>query len=304
MTALLRDAERHGVAGDHARRLLGLGASGEAEAPDPGPLTEREIEVLMLLTGELSGHQVFTVGIGGAIFGDGELTVALRRTRGPDTRRRRGRQDRHSRRTGPRLGAAARTPVRCPSHPRIHARRPRPAHRRSTRVTAHPRFGDERVGRSRATASSRLDRRSPAMTSESRWSQQRPPTGGPGLAHTAGRRVRPSAAGGLPQPVHRSPWVQRTPVVFPGFAGRTPRPGTARSRRPRSSPSSRTRCAPRTSGVRRPSAAPQEFSTTTSPVVDYGSRHELSSAAAHRCRPGPFGDGGSPRLGADATFAS
>ncbi len=61
MTALLRDAELHGFAGDHPRRLLGLGASGVAEAPDPGqagPLTEREIQVLRLLAGELSGPQI------------------------------------------------------------------------------------------------------------------------------------------------------------------------------------------------------------------------------------------------------
>ncbi len=61
MVALLRDAEHHGVAGDHARRLLGLGASGDAVAPDAGqagPLTEREIQVLRLLAGELSGPQI------------------------------------------------------------------------------------------------------------------------------------------------------------------------------------------------------------------------------------------------------
>jgi LuxR family maltose regulon positive regulatory protein len=61
MTALLRDAEHHGVAGDHARRLLELGASGNAVAPDAGqtgPLTEREIQVLRLLAGELSGPQI------------------------------------------------------------------------------------------------------------------------------------------------------------------------------------------------------------------------------------------------------
>jgi LuxR family maltose regulon positive regulatory protein len=65
MTALLRDAEHHGVA--HARRLLGLGAPLDPEAPDPGrpsepssagPLTERERQVLGLLDSELTGPQI------------------------------------------------------------------------------------------------------------------------------------------------------------------------------------------------------------------------------------------------------
>lgn len=66
MMALLRDAEHQGVACDHARRLLSLGASAEAEPPDSGqptapsadPLTERERQVLRLLDGELSGPQI------------------------------------------------------------------------------------------------------------------------------------------------------------------------------------------------------------------------------------------------------
>ncbi|WP_240157301.1 LuxR C-terminal-related transcriptional regulator [Pseudonocardia broussonetiae] len=61
MTALLRDAEQHDVGGDHARRLLSLGASFDAVAPaagQAGPLTEREIQVLRLLAGELSGPQI------------------------------------------------------------------------------------------------------------------------------------------------------------------------------------------------------------------------------------------------------
>jgi len=65
MMGLLRDAKHQGVAGDHARRLLSLGAS--PEAPDSGqrpaplsadPLTERELQVLRLLDSELSGPQI------------------------------------------------------------------------------------------------------------------------------------------------------------------------------------------------------------------------------------------------------
>jgi len=67
MVELLREAERQGVAGDHARRLLRLSTSVRAEAPDPGQrpapsssdrLSERELQVLRLLDTELSGPQI------------------------------------------------------------------------------------------------------------------------------------------------------------------------------------------------------------------------------------------------------
>jgi LuxR family transcriptional regulator, maltose regulon positive regulatory protein len=67
MMELLRDAEHQGAGGDHARRLLSLGASPEAEAPDSGQpptqssadaLSERELQVLRLLDSELSGPQI------------------------------------------------------------------------------------------------------------------------------------------------------------------------------------------------------------------------------------------------------
>ncbi|WP_246527220.1 LuxR C-terminal-related transcriptional regulator [Pseudarthrobacter albicanus] len=66
MMGLLRDATRHGIAGNHAHRLLGLGASAEAQAPGPGqrplstadPLSGRELQVLRLLASELSGPQI------------------------------------------------------------------------------------------------------------------------------------------------------------------------------------------------------------------------------------------------------
>jgi LuxR family maltose regulon positive regulatory protein len=68
MVELLRAAEHQGLAGgDHARRLLSLVASPEAEAPDSGhppapssadPLSERELQVLRLLDSELSGPQI------------------------------------------------------------------------------------------------------------------------------------------------------------------------------------------------------------------------------------------------------
>jgi LuxR family maltose regulon positive regulatory protein len=61
MTALLRDTGHHGVAGDHARRVLGLGASAEPEHPAPSSadlLTERELEVVRLLGGELNGPEI------------------------------------------------------------------------------------------------------------------------------------------------------------------------------------------------------------------------------------------------------
>ncbi len=64
MRGLLRDAEHHGVAAGHARRLLRLGASSEPPATAPGPgravelLTERELQVLRLLDSELNGPQI------------------------------------------------------------------------------------------------------------------------------------------------------------------------------------------------------------------------------------------------------
>jgi LuxR family maltose regulon positive regulatory protein len=61
MAGLLRDAEYHGVAVDHVRRLLGFGAPQPSPSPVPpsaGPLTERELQVLRLLSGELSGPQI------------------------------------------------------------------------------------------------------------------------------------------------------------------------------------------------------------------------------------------------------
>ena len=67
MLSLLRDATHHGVAGDHARRLLSLGTSPAAGAFDlvqrPAPssaesLSDRELQVLRLLDSELSGPQI------------------------------------------------------------------------------------------------------------------------------------------------------------------------------------------------------------------------------------------------------
>ncbi len=67
MVDLLRDAERQGLAGDHARHLLRLSATTTAEGVDPGQppgtasadrLSERELQVLSLLAGELSGPQI------------------------------------------------------------------------------------------------------------------------------------------------------------------------------------------------------------------------------------------------------
>ena len=67
MLELLTDAEHQGIAGDHPRRLLNLGAATRAEAADVGqraapswavPLTERELQVLRLLDSELSGPQI------------------------------------------------------------------------------------------------------------------------------------------------------------------------------------------------------------------------------------------------------
>jgi LuxR family maltose regulon positive regulatory protein len=67
MISLLRGAVHHGVAGDHARRLLRLGAHAEARAPDPRQrlapsstesLSDRELQVLRLLDSELSGPEI------------------------------------------------------------------------------------------------------------------------------------------------------------------------------------------------------------------------------------------------------
>ena len=67
MVELLRDAERQGVAGDHARRLLSLVKSADPQTPDsvqrppvssPDSLSERELQVLRLLDTELSGPQI------------------------------------------------------------------------------------------------------------------------------------------------------------------------------------------------------------------------------------------------------
>jgi LuxR family maltose regulon positive regulatory protein len=67
MVDLLRDAERQGPAGDHAHRLLSLGAARDREAAgtpqrlaplSAEPLTERELQVVRLLDSELSGPQI------------------------------------------------------------------------------------------------------------------------------------------------------------------------------------------------------------------------------------------------------
>ncbi len=67
MMRLLTEAGQLGVAGDHPRRLLSLGAASRAEAADVGrraaqslgaSLTERELQVLRLLDSELSGPQI------------------------------------------------------------------------------------------------------------------------------------------------------------------------------------------------------------------------------------------------------
>jgi len=67
MNSLLRGAVHHGVAGDHARTLLSLGASSEHEAPDPAghratssaeTLSDRELQVLRLLDSELAGPEI------------------------------------------------------------------------------------------------------------------------------------------------------------------------------------------------------------------------------------------------------
>ena len=67
MLSLLRDAELAGVGGDQGRRLLHLGASTEAQAPDSGQrvaqpvaesLSDRELQVLRLLNSELTGPEI------------------------------------------------------------------------------------------------------------------------------------------------------------------------------------------------------------------------------------------------------
>jgi len=67
MVELLRAAERQGVAGDHARRLLGLSAARDGEgagahqrpaSPSAESLSDRELQVLRLLDSELSGPQI------------------------------------------------------------------------------------------------------------------------------------------------------------------------------------------------------------------------------------------------------
>jgi LuxR family maltose regulon positive regulatory protein len=67
MISLLRGAVHHGVAGDHARTLLSLGASEETGASAPTEhratssaesLSDRELQVLRLLDSELSGPQI------------------------------------------------------------------------------------------------------------------------------------------------------------------------------------------------------------------------------------------------------
>ena len=67
MVELLRAAERRGVAGDHARRLLSLTAAGAGEdagarqrpaSSSAESLSDREVQVLRLLDSELSGPQI------------------------------------------------------------------------------------------------------------------------------------------------------------------------------------------------------------------------------------------------------
>ncbi len=63
MVELLRDAALQGLAGGHPRRLLSLGAdtSGSQQRPEtssPESLSDRELQVLRLLDGELSGPQI------------------------------------------------------------------------------------------------------------------------------------------------------------------------------------------------------------------------------------------------------
>jgi LuxR family maltose regulon positive regulatory protein len=67
MVELLRDAEHHGVAGDHANRLLRLIGPPDGETagglqrlvpPSGEHLSERELQVLRLLDSELTGPQI------------------------------------------------------------------------------------------------------------------------------------------------------------------------------------------------------------------------------------------------------
>ena len=67
MISLLHGAVHHSVAGDHARRLLSLGAYAEAGVPDSKQrlapssaesLSDRELQVLRLLDSELTGPQI------------------------------------------------------------------------------------------------------------------------------------------------------------------------------------------------------------------------------------------------------
>lgn len=67
MVSLLRDAEERELLGDHPHRLLNAGTTGGSGAAAPGaatalslaePLSERELQVLRLLTSELSGPEI------------------------------------------------------------------------------------------------------------------------------------------------------------------------------------------------------------------------------------------------------
>ncbi|HEX8508439.1 MAG TPA: LuxR C-terminal-related transcriptional regulator, partial [Propionibacteriaceae bacterium] len=66
MMSLLREAKLSGVGADHVRRLLHLGASAEAPAgfeprvaqPAADALSDRELQVLRLLAGELTGPEI------------------------------------------------------------------------------------------------------------------------------------------------------------------------------------------------------------------------------------------------------
>jgi LuxR family maltose regulon positive regulatory protein len=65
MVKLLQDAEQHGIADDHARRLLASGAAPDGDAPGAGQvppsadqLSARELQVLRLLDSELTGPEI------------------------------------------------------------------------------------------------------------------------------------------------------------------------------------------------------------------------------------------------------
>jgi LuxR family maltose regulon positive regulatory protein len=67
MVKLLQDAGQHGIADDHARRLLASGAAPDGDAPGEGQrlvppsaekLSARELQVLRLLDSELTGPQI------------------------------------------------------------------------------------------------------------------------------------------------------------------------------------------------------------------------------------------------------